>query len=105
MREIEFRAWVNHSFSHGYVYFTAESGLYGFTNPILEQYTGLKDKNGVKIFEGDIYNYKKEVGTIEFKMGCFWCVSSDDAFELYSMHMYTEIIGNIHENPELLIDE
>ena len=69
------------------------------------QYTGLTDKNGNKIFEGDIVKYKEENGEIVYHdqeamfLVCFdtWLTDFD--------HLYgkdVEIVGNIHDNPELL---
>ena len=79
------------------------------------QFTGLFDKNGKKIFEGDIVRDSTghEFGHVEFSNG-FWRVFNDDVEEFLSnwaRHAYSkklgqyikaEIIGNIHDNPELL---
>lgn len=77
------------------------------------QFTGLTDKNGKKIFEGDVVLYpwndqdKPERFTIKFKDGQFVASpvkKTDDYWDFmvggYSKEM--EIIGNIHDNPELL---
>ena len=82
------------------------------------QYTGLTDKNGKKIFEGDIVSYEdcpasdyyRETiiinrGVIEFSDGAFYAteretVDMDDL--IYNGTMDCEVIGNIHDNPELL---
>lgn len=71
---------------------------------ILMQSTGLKDKNGVEIFEGDIgWDDHLEVhGQVIFENGAFkyeWENISEDLFEATDD---IEIVGNIHENPELL---
>ena len=77
------------------------------------QFTGLTDKNGKKIFEGDVVLYpwndqdKPERFTIKFKDGQFVASpvkETEDYWDFmvggYSKEM--EVIGNIHDNPELL---
>ncbi len=75
------------------------------------QYTGLKDRKGTDIFEGDIVNIirAEENGKVEWR-------ENDAAFEVvgdwleasFLENLYghdVEVIGNIHDNPELLKEE
>lgn len=75
----------------------------------LELWTGYLDKNGKKIYEGDILENKMTMEDLPykvvFKWGAFYLVEIDGNDEdLMSefLFMELEVIGNIHENPELL---
>lgn len=76
------------------------------------QYTGFKDKNGKKIFDGHIIrNLKtKETAVVQWFPEHFafmvWCKSSNEVGFLYECTKSNiEVIGNIHDNPELLKQE
>lgn len=108
-REIKFRAWdVNGQENEQMInsisveYFTIkEIKSNGFK---LMQFTGLYDKNGKEIYEGDILLHNNIKRTVIFEKGAFvleqknlTCVR-----EWWNFAKYCEIIGNIYENPELI---
>jgi len=105
MRHIEFRArWKDNlkpveDFDNHPIYELNEDF-------IVEQFTGLTDKNGVKIFEGDIYTH----GDMNILYVVVWHdtgfigkqIGSSSYAGLKHWLDCTEVIGNIHDNPELL---
>lgn len=80
------------------------------------QYTGLKDKNGKKIYGGDIVDFSYDVfvgnfdtrvakGIVKFEKGAFWIgiPELEEQYLLYEINIDSiEVIGNIVDNPELL---
>lgn len=70
------------------------------------QYTGLTDENGREIYEGDIVkvSYSGSVFVVTFDIGCFLADGIADKYltDLNDFSDDCEVIGNIHDNPELI---
>ena len=117
MREFKFRAWHNELGMSDV--FCIDQGMFEAEPDVVMQYTGLKDKNGKEIFEGDIISTTYTEGRIGAKEGIYNYLVSWNAEEccyelkgndgllgrpcchLRNSHSW-EVIGNIYENPELL---
>lgn len=73
---------------------------------VLMQSTGLKDKNGKEIFEGDVVSIDTDefdLLFVKYESCIYWLMDDEECVEhLSDYYKYVSIVGNIYENPELL---
>ena len=104
--------YITHIGSHEIGSYDAEINIERLTFDVIPetvgQYTGLTDKNGVRIFEGDIVSLVKHDGLI-YKVvyvPCRYELVNSKGVNCFVLDIYKseniEVIGNIHDNPELL---
>ena len=136
MREIKFRAWgridpLNYNDRMSDNAIVVEDGVVKISQELLVgkhqfmQYTGLHDKNGKEIYEGDIVQFyfcadhplatspKKDkditemVDEVKFKEGAFFFCTPDvgDCAHARRFNRRCEVIGNIYENPEKISNQ
>jgi hypothetical protein len=95
MREIKFRIWDDNNGHYDYPdVVELECGLE------YEQFTGLHDKNGVEIYEGDILTDGEDTGNVLFNLDGYEVDFGSSREFLSSAAEDCEVIGNIHETEQ-----
>ena len=117
MREIKFRAWSTYHGKKRMVYFGSKftsEDMKEEPNWRIMQYTGLKDKNGKEIYEGDVVQVNHPHKNRKYRGQVIWNEYRWTGKDFFFSHLdvpqdlfcegteYIEVIGNIYENPELL---
>lgn len=119
MREIKFRVWHQGRFQEDVQvrFYTDQTGWeYGHPDAggdlhisyeekdgaILTQWTEIKDKNGVEIYEGDIVEFEFGIAEVVYGSDAGFELKSDEGtfYPIYPNKENLEVIGNIYEHPE-----
>lgn len=125
-REIKFRAWLKEEkkivnvetidFTDKSIQYLEKSEIINayllrrvsFDDVELMQYTGIKDKNGKEVYEGDIVilNDAEEENrcVVKYKYGSYILIDGDLREDLSNVesHKFLEVVGNIYENKNLM---
>ena len=99
MRQLKFRTYLQ---GIGFKYFNINENVTVSIKNGVNQFTGLTDKLGVEIFEGDIVkDIRGNIGQIIWDNDYCKYICFDDEFSWVYADVI-EVIGNIHENPEMI---
>lgn len=112
MNTVKYRAWMPKEkkwYKGGAIQLTAMQGnTFGLSEANgktiqLQQWTGLTDRHGVEIYEGDIVLFEDTLFSVEWNVNGSWCyMRHPKPFLTQIRYWESEVIGNIYENPELI---
>ena len=118
MRELKFRAWDGKKMIDDVIP-VSDTGiveLFEYEHQVteveaVEQYTGLTDKNGKEIYEGDVVNIQGIKYYVDFEHGGFWFNNDNRKWKANRPFTHfqeindAEVVGNVHESADLLEEE
>jgi len=112
MREIKFRAWdeKNNCFRSNDMTLSIlqDAAITGMEGYVVEQFTGLTDKDGKEVYDGDLFNFDGGIAKVEWcdDLSCYLAVFTDGSdLMLFAITHRCAVIGNIHEHKHLLDGE
>jgi hypothetical protein len=101
MRQHEYRAWTGEMMDYDYRDVSLWNGiLIAEGDMILLQWTGLQDRHGTKIYEGDVIRYLDNTGLGLVEKMTY--IEDIRALPDFTCSKWEEVVGNIYEHPELL---
>ena len=98
--------YLRSSEGNHYIFALGDTVTYAAKNQVdsatVGQFTGLYDVNKKRIFEGDVVRWINKTCKVIEKDACCFAISESNAHWIHYLYDQSEVIGNIHDNPELM---